>query len=336
MMISMFPELAFLARTLIFPGLLFLFGLVLFCDWFERKLAAKMQNRMGPSYTGPWGILQPLADYVKLFSKEEIVPKQANRIFFTLAPVLALALFIFTLFFLPIDGAYTVSDSAFEGDLIFVLVLVTAGTFTMFLSGWASGNPYSGIGATRVLTQFLGYDIPLIALAACPAFLARSLCILKISASQHVPYALVIPWAFLLFIVVLQAELEKDPFDIPDAETELVAGYETEFSGRRLALLRLARDFQLLFGAALTTSLFLGGPAGPVIFGPAPLWQTVWFIAKMLLVLVVFEYVAAICARLRIDQLMRANWMRLVQLSILSLAATVASAPLLQLITGAV
>lgn len=332
----MFPDLLFLARTLIFPGLLFLSCLVLFCDWFERKLAAKMQNRMGPSYTGPWGILQPLADYMKLFSKEDVVPIQANRIFFTLAPVLSLSLFAFALFFLPLDGAYVLSDSAFEGDLILVLVLVTLATFTMFLSGWASANPYSGIGATRVLTQLLGYDIPLIALAACPAFVARSLCIWKISASQNVPYALVIPWAFLLFIIVLQAELEKDPFDIPHAETELVAGYETEFSGRRLAFLRLARDFQLLFGAALTTSLFLGGPEGPVIFGPASLWRTVWFIAKMLLVLVVFEYVAAICARLRIDQLMRANWMRLVQLSVLSLAATVAFTPILQLIVGGV
>ncbi|MDH5363104.1 MAG: NADH-quinone oxidoreductase subunit H, partial [Aigarchaeota archaeon] len=192
------------------------------------------------------------------------------------------------------------------------------------------------IGATRILTQLLGYDIPLVALAACPAFLARSLSISKISASQHLPYALLIPWAFLLFIVVLLAELEKDPFDIPQAETELVAGYETEFSGRRLAILRLARDFQLVFGAALTTSLFLGGPQGPVIFGPASLWQTFWFIAKMLLMLVVFEYVGAIAARLRIDQLVRANWTLLVQLSVLSLVATVASAPLLQLITGVV
>lgn len=333
----MFPDLlVFLARTLIFPGLLFLSGLVLFCDWFERKFVARMQNRMGPSYTGPWGILQPLADYVKLFSKEDIVPRQADRVFFTVAPVLALSLLAFTSFFLPFDGAYVLSDSAFEGDLIFVLVLVTAGSFTMFLSGWASGNPYSSIGATRILTQLLGYDIPLVALAACPAFLARSLSISKISASQHVPYALLIPWAFLLFIVVLLAELEKDPFDIPQAETELVAGYETEFSGRRLAILRLARGFQLVFGAALTTSLFLGGPQGPVIFGPASLWQTFWFIAKMLLMLVVFEYVGAIAARLRIDQLVRANWTRLVQLSVLSLVATVASAPLLQLITGVV
>ena len=256
-------DLVFLFRTLVFPGFLFLLVLVLFFDWFERKVAARFQNRLGPSYAGPLGILQPIADYIKLFSKEDITPKQTNKALFVAAPILAFSLFVFALFFIPIDGSNVILNTSFEGDLLLVLLLVTLANFAIFLSGWASTNPYSGIGATRVLTQFLGYDIPLILLAVGPAFLAKSLSLVNITASQSIPFAVLMPWTCALFILVLQAELEKDPFDIPHAETEIVGGYETEFSGIKLAFIKLAEDFQFLIGASLVTMLFLGGAHGP-------------------------------------------------------------------------
>ena len=323
-------DLIFIARTLIFPVFLFLLVLVLFFDWLERKIAARFQNRMGPSYTGPFGILQPIADYIKLFSKEDITPKQTNKLLFVAAPILAFSLFVFALFFIPIDGSNVILGSSFEGDLILVLLLVTLANFGIFLSGWASLNPYSGIGATRVLTQFLGYDIPLIILAIGPAFLAKSLSIVDITASQTIPFALVIPWCCVLFFLVLQAELEKDPFDIPHAETEIVGGYETEYSGRKLAFIKLSEDFQFLIGAALVTVLFLGGAHGPMPFGPAEFWHVFWFLLKTIGVVFILEYVGNVSARLRIDQVVHGNWKLLIPLSILSLALTVIVEPLLR------
>jgi len=327
-------DLIFFVRTLVFPGFIFLLVLVLFFDWFERKIAARFQNRMGPSYTGFWGLLQPIADYIKLFAKEDITPRQTNKILFIVAPLLAFSLFVFALFYIPIDGSNVLLNSSFEGDLILVLLLVTLANFGIFLSGWASLNPYSGIGATRILTQFLGYDIPLILLAIGPAFLAKSLSIVNIAASQSIPFAVLIPWSCALFIIVLQAELEKDPFDIPHAETEIVGGYETEYSGRKLAFIKLSEDFQFLVGASLVTVLFLGGAYGPVLFGPPEVWYVFWFIAKTLGVVFVLEYIGNVSARLRIDQVVHGNWKLLIPLSILSLALTVLVEPLLRWVTG--
>jgi NADH-quinone oxidoreductase subunit H len=313
-------------RALIFPGFTFIVLLTMFCDWIERKIEARMQNRIGPTYAGPAGILQPLADFIKLLTKEDIVPHNTKSIVFKFAPILSFSIFVFAFFFLPIDGANVIPDSSFEGDLIFVLALVTVANFFLFLSGWSSTNPYSTIGATRVLTQFLGYDIPLFIFALTSAFLANDLTVSTIAASQHVPFALLIPWAFVLFIVTLLAELEKDPFDVPHAETEIVAGYETEYSGRRLAFLKLAKDVQIVLGAVIVVELFLSGPYGPVFLGLPAFWYTLWFILKVLFVVMITEYLTCVFARLRIDQVLVINWRMLIPLSILSLVATVAVA----------
>jgi NADH-quinone oxidoreductase subunit H len=173
------------------------------------------------------------------------------------------------------------------------------------------------------LTQFLGYDIPLSILAFGPAVLASGLSISTIAANQRFPFAFLVPWSFALFIITLQAELEKDPFDVPHAETEIVGGYETEYSGRRLALLKLAKDVQIVLGAVLVVELFLAGPNGPVFLGPPSLWYTLWLILKVFLVVMITEYLTCIFARLRIDQVLDVNWRVLVPLSILSLVATV-------------
>ena len=314
-------------RILIFPGFAFILLLTLFCDWIERKIEARIQNRVGPMVAGPGGILQPLADFIKLLTKENIEPRDIKKLVFRFAPLVAFTIMVFAMCFLPIDGASVLSTSGFNGDLIVILAFVTIANFLLFLSGWASCNPYGSIGSARVLTQFLGYDIPLTLLALTPAYIAGSLSIFAITSSQvtpFIPFIILAPWAFVLFVITLQAELEKDPFDIPHAESEVVGGLETEYTGGKLAFLHLTRDVQIVFGAALVVELFLGGPNGPVFFGLPAFWYTLWFVLKLLVVVVITEYITCVFARLRIDQVLNANWKILLPAAILSLMLTVA------------
>jgi NADH-quinone oxidoreductase subunit H len=314
----------FFIRVLIFPGFTFILFFTMFCDWVERKIEARMQNRVGPAVAGPHGILQPLADFMKLLTKEDIVPLDAKQILFKVSPIISFSVLVFAMSLLPIDGSSAIPDASFSGDLIFIMALVTIANFLLFLSGWASSNPYGSIGATRVLTQFLGYDIPLMILALGPAFLAGSLSIAGIAAGQFLPFIVLAPWAFVLFVITLQAELEKDPFDIPHADSEVVGGLETEYCGGKLAFLHLTRDVQIVFGAALVVELFLGGPYGPVFFGVPEFWYTLWFVLKLLVVVVISEYLTTLFARLRIDQVVTANWKILLPLSLAAFALTVA------------
>ncbi len=310
-------------RILVFPGFTFILFLTLFCDWVERKLEARIQNRVGPMVAGPGGILQPLADFIKLLTKEDIEPRDTKKLVFRFAPLAAFAIMVFAMCFLPIDGATVLSSGGFSGDLILILVFATIANFLLFLAGWASSNPYSTIGSARVLTQFLGYDIPLFLLALTPAFIAGSLSIVQIAGTAW-PAILLAPWAFVLFIITLQAELEKDPFDVPHSESELVGGLETEYTGAKLAFLHLTRDVQVVFGSALVVALFLGGPNGPVFFGLDWLFGTLWFVIKLLIVVVISEYITTVVARLRIDQVLSGNWKILLPAAILTLMLTVA------------
>jgi len=310
-------------RILIFPGFTFILLLTLFCEWMERKIEARLQNRVGPMVAGPGGIFQPLADFIKLLTKEDIEPRGVKKTVFQFAPLLAFTVMVFAICFLPIDGASVLSTTGFNGDLILILTFSTIASFLLFLSGWASCNPYGTISSARVLTQFLGYDIPLFLLALTPAFIAGSLSIFAI-AHQAIPYILLAPYAFVVYLIVMQAELEKDPFDVPDAESELVGGVTTEYTGAKLAFLHLTRDVQIVFGAALVVELFLGGPYGPVIFGLPAFWYSLWFVLKLLAVVIVTEYITTLFARLRIDQVLSANWRILLPAAILSLMLTVA------------
>ena len=311
-------------RILVFPGFTFILLLTLFCDWLERKIEARIQNRVGPMVAGPAGILQPLADFIKLLTKEDITPREAKKTVFKFAPLVAFTIMVFAFCFIPVDGASVLSVNGFSGDLIVILAFATIANFLLFLAGWASCNPYGTIGSARVLTQFLGYDIPLFLIALTPAFIAGSLSIATIASSQVIPFILLAPWAFVLFIITMQAELEKDPFDVPHAESELVGGLETEYTGAKLAFLHLTRDVQVVFGSALVVELFLGGPYGPVFFGASWFWYTLWFVLKLLVVVTITEYITCVFARFRIDQVLSGNWRILLPAALLSLMLTVA------------
>ena len=303
-----------LFKILVFPGLIFLTFLGLVYEWIDRKAVARFQNRIGPLYTGPRGFLQPLADFIKLMAKEDIVPKWADKLLFSAAPVFAVSIPTFASLYLPMTGTPVLPP--FEGDLVLVICLTTFFTITAFIAGLASTNRFSTIGAVRAGLQLLGFEIPMFISVASVAIAAGSLSITTIANRQAIPYAILQPLGFAVYLIALQAELERVPFDIPEAESEIVAGWLTEFTGKKLAFLRLSADLRIVFGAGLATAIFLGGGSGPVL---PPI---IWFIIKSAVIVLVSAMIRALFARLRIDQMVRGAWKYLLPLSLLQLLMT--------------
>ncbi|MEM2776661.1 MAG: complex I subunit 1 family protein, partial [Candidatus Bathyarchaeia archaeon] len=227
-------------KLIIFPGFIFIIFLSLFYEWIDRKFYAKLQNRVGPLYTGPFGLLQPLADFIKLLSKEDITPAAVDKLFFISAPLLALALMLTGALFLPVMNTFGIIS--FNGDVIAAIAIMTLFCILVFLSGLGSLNRFGIVGAERAVSQLLGYEIPMTLAIASVALTANSLKISEIVLKQSSWWFIFGPQAlgFAIFIIAAQAELERVPFDIPEAEQEIVAGWITEFSGRKLALFRLA------------------------------------------------------------------------------------------------
>ncbi|MEM1986297.1 MAG: complex I subunit 1 family protein [Nitrososphaeria archaeon] len=304
-------------KITIFPGFVFIFILALFYEWFDRKFYAKLQNRVGPLYAGPFGILQPLADFIKLLSKEDIVPKGVDKILFTAAPLFSLALSIFATLLLPIFSINGLLS--FEGDLVIAVVLLTFLCIITFFAGIASYNRFSIIGAERSFLQLIGYEIPLMISVVAVALNAQSLTLSNIVYSQKSLWYILGPnvLGFIVFLFAAQAELERIPFDLPEAEQELIAGWNIDYSGRRLAMFRLAKNIELVFLCGLATTLFLGGPLGPVVSGYEPLFYTLYFVIKSVFVLVILTVVRALFARLRIDQIVSFSWKYLLPLAII-------------------
>jgi NADH-quinone oxidoreductase subunit H len=300
-------------QALIFPGIIFLFGLAFFYEWVDRKFYARLQNRYGPLHTGPSGLLQPFADFVKLLAKEDITPKAADRLLFTATPIFLLAIPTAALFCIPMTEITALVS--FEGDLIYVIFLSTLISIATFLAAWSSTNPFSIIGGLRAAFQMLGYEVPMAIVMVCPAIAAGTLNISGIVARQATSgiwFILSQPIGFVILLICLLAEVKRIPFDIPEAETEIVAGWLTEFSGRKLALMRLSIDMELVFAAALTTALYLGGPAGP-----APVPPIIYFLIKTTVVVLILSNLRTLFARFRIDQMVHGSWKFLTPLAIL-------------------
>jgi NADH-quinone oxidoreductase subunit H len=301
-------------EILVFPGAIFLFVLAFFYEWVDRKFFARVQNRYGPLHTGPSGILQPLADFLKLLSKEDITPHASDKLMFILAPIFFLALPLTTLFVIPILSQ--TSLVAFEGDLIFILFAFTLIIITVFLAGWSSINRFSTIGSMRAVLQMLGYEIPMGLVTVGTAIAAKSLSISRIVEWQSLNFWLILlqPLGFAIFTMCLLAELHLTPFDIPEAETEIVAGWRTEFSGRKLALLRLGKDLELVLASALITSLYLGGSQQFWLIPPI-----VIFLVKTTFAVMLLSLLRALFARFRIDQMLSGMWKYLLPLATLQI-----------------
>jgi NADH-quinone oxidoreductase subunit H len=284
----------------IFPGLLFLslYGMML--EYIDRKLYARLQNRVGP----PW--FQPLADFIKLIGKETVVPIEAEKRLFKLIPVFALASVVTAFLYIPVWSVTSLYP--FKGDVIVVLYLLTIPTLTFFLAGWHSSSLFSAIGAVRTLTQLFAYEVPLFMAILGPAILSGdegNWSISGISAyfAAHPLYLLFNIPAFLVAIVAIQGKLERVPFDIPEAETEIVAGSFTEYGGKYLAVFRMAIDIELVVVSALLAAIFI-----PIFITTNPAVGFALFIGKTLFILFILTVIRATMARLRIDQMMIFCW----------------------------
>ena len=240
-----------LIQILIFPGLLFILFYSLFLSYLDRKISARLQNRRGPLW------FQPLADVVKLFGKETVVPEYADRRMFVFMPVMALAAVCAAFLYLPLYRATSLFP--FSGDLIVILYLLLVPTLCFALAGWYSNSVYATVGATRILTQFFSYEIPLLISLLAPALLADTWSMSNLVAyyAAHPLYLLLNLPAFLVALVATQGKLQRAPFDLGGADSEIVSGAFVEYSGRLLALFRLAQHGELLVMVSLLAAVFL-------------------------------------------------------------------------------
>lgn len=311
-------EIVTLLQIFLFPGFLFLFFLAFFSEWVDRKLVAKFQNRYGPLYTGPKGILQPVADFFKLLAKEDIIPAATDKTVFSIVPILVLTLSMTPLFLIPmIDFSALVW---FEGDLIVIMFITTLVIVAMFMGAWASTDRFSTIGGMRVGLQMLGYEIPMTIAMIGPAISSKSLSVSGIVQSQvgGLWYVITQPLGFAIALICLLAHLQRVPFDVPEAESEIVAGWMVEFSGKKLALLRLAKNFELVLAGSLLVSLYLGGPSG--FWLPHP---SLYFFLKLIVCIFILSNLRALFARFRIDQVLMGAWKYLTPLALLQIILVV-------------
>jgi len=304
-----------LFNLLVFPGLLFvIFGGLAF-EYIDRKVHARMQNRMGP----PW--FQPFADMVKLLAKESIVPENADRMLFQFAPIAAMAAATAAFLYIPLWRSQAVFS--FSGDLIVVFYLLTIPTMSLFLAGWSATSLYSLIGAVRSLTQLFAYEVPFFMGILAPCILADTWSLSGVAAFyRDAPLLMLVNViGFGVAVIALLGKLEKVPFDIPEAETEIVAGPLTEYSGWVLCLFRLTLDIELFVGASLLAAVFLPfGYSAAEGAGGLPQWAAfLVYLARLLVIVGVVTLLRTLFARLRLEQMVNFCWKYLAPAALLQI-----------------
>ena len=290
-------------------------GLVAYMTLMERRFLGFFQVRMGPNRVGPMGLLQPIADGVKLFFKEDLTLSHVHRFYFILAPVISLVSVLACFAVVPFSERLYVADLSLA--VLYIMAFSSLGVYGVLLGGWSSNNKYSLLGGLRGAAQMISYEIPLALSLLGVIVLAGSLSLTDIVKAQEGMWFIVKqPLGFLLFLIAVSAETNRTPFDLIECENELVAGYQTEYSSMKFGLFYMAEYAHILLASCLVTLLFLGGWNGPLL--PA----LVWFFLKLSAVFFVFIWVRATFPRVRYDQLMMFSWKVLTPLAFLNLLVT--------------
>lgn len=294
------------------------FGLlmVLFTGWTERKIVARMQDRVGPNRVGPWGILQMVADGIKAVSKEVIVPVNADRPVYFLAPLLSVASVVLIAAVIPFSNVVIGTD--LNIGILYVMAVSSLGAIAILMAGWGSNNKYALLGAFRAVAQLVSYEVPMIAALLVPVFLAGTMSMQSLVENQHVWFIVAAPLAAFLFFISSHAEVGRAPFDLLEAESEIVAGYHIEYSGMAFLMFLAAEFAHSFFVSILFVVLFLGGWKGPLA-EEIPVLGSVYLLGKAFLVYFVQMWIRFTVPRIRIDQLLDFNWKLLVPLSLVNL-----------------
>lgn len=304
--------------------LLALLLLAAYLVWVERKFLARLQIRYGPNRAGKFGLLQPIADTIKMLIKEDIVPAAADRFIFLLAPAVVATTALMMFAVVPFGSHLTLWGrqvplviTDLNVGLLYIFALSSLGVYGVAMGGWASNSKYSLLGGIRGAAQMISYELAL-GLSLVPIImLADSFSIVDIvNAQANYPFIIVQPFAFVIFMISAMAESKRIPFDMPEAENELGAGYHTEYSGIRFGLFFLGEYVHLQVLGALVAVLFLGGWRGPIL--PPP----VWLLIKMILVALIMIWVRGTLPRLRYDQLMALGWKVLIPLALINIMVT--------------
>lgn len=300
-------------------------GAFAYSTWLERKLLGRMQSRYGPNRAGPFGLLQPIADLVKLIRKEHFYPASAVDLLYITAPAVAAFTALAAFSVIPFGGVWHVGPYDITGRIVDVpiaLVLLFAlgamGIYAFLVGGWASESKFSLLGSMRTAAQLISYEVSLALSVLGVVLMAGSLSLVEIVERQQetIWYAAPQLVGLLVFFIAGIAETNRPPFDLPEAETELVAGYQTEYSGMRFGLFSMAEYINMITLSGLAVTLFFGGWSGPVLPGP------MWFLLKLFAFIFVFMWLRATLPRLRYDQLMRFGWKVLLPVATLNAVVT--------------
>ena len=300
-------------------------GAFAYLTWVERKLLGRMHLRYGPNRVGPFGLLQPIADLVKLLRKASFFPVAAVDILYVLAPAVAAFTALCAFSVIPFGGTWTIGDYEITGvvadvniSLVLIFALGAIGIYAFVVAGWASESKYSLLGSMRTCAQLVSYEVSFGLAVLGVILMAGSLRLTEIVAEQHAHLWYILPQfvGFLCFFVAGIAETNRAPFDLPEAEQELVAGYHTEYGGMRWGLFQMAEYINMVTFSGLAVTLFLGGWHGPVLPGP------IWFLIKLAIFIFVFMWLRATLPRLRYDQLMKFGWKVLLPVATLNAVVT--------------
>ena len=290
-----------------------------FLVWYERKIVARFQDRLGPNRLGPYGLIQPFADLIKLLIKEDITPSKADRLIYNLAPIMALAVVLVMWAVIPF--APTMIGADINVAVLFIVAVGALGSLGTIMAGWGSNNKYALISAFRTVAQIIAYEIPMVIALMIPVLLASSMSIQDIVESQSIWFIVMAPIAALILLISSIAETGRAPFDLVEAESELVAGFHIEYSGIKFAMFYAGELLHTFTIGALISSLFLGGWRGPGV-NAVPLLGVFWLFLKAFMVYFVIAWIKYTLPRIRIDQMLGFNWKFLTPLALVVLMVT--------------